>query len=527
MFAGGGGHIMRKTRIVGKTLMVACVLGMLLAATAQLGHGAEPVEIVVYNNSGAMSAVQGGDASDPNNVKFIHDYILKATGVSVKVIAPIVGSEEQKLNALLASGEQIDAFWGNWDRYYGKQVIQPINDLIKEYGAHIFARWPQESIKAMTGPDGKIWGIPRMTSTVATNPWVRTDWAAKLGVKFPETMAEFETYLEACAQHKDQLAGDDTIVLLAEIVGKHNSAGLFQTFVGGFTKYGFSNWPDSDGKLKPYFLQPGYTDFLKTMNRWYTKGYMYAEFASLNRQKIRELVKTGHVAATATWYSNVANVHWDMNQVAPDANFEIIPKGLEGPLGKTETVIPATTQGMLLAANSKHPEAVIKVMELYYSSPEAFATSQKGPKGKSWEWQDENKGIYKLLTKNLNYVRDFDFAVSVPASQTAGVDDPMFLKENQVWGFAGKGPNPPFGLDYSRGKMPYDAGVIYDVNELTEKIPTYSDLVRMMEEEQIKFIIGERPLSDWNAFLKELADLDLATWIDVHTAIYQRATKAN
>ncbi|PID55620.1 hypothetical protein CSB45_15170 [candidate division KSB3 bacterium] len=422
---------------------------------------------------------------------------------------------------MLAGGVQVDAFWGNWDKYYAKHVIIPINDLMAEYGAAILAKWPKESIQAMTDKEGKLWGIPRVTPTIAANPWVRSDWAEKLGVKFPETIEELETYLEACSQNKDKLAGDDTIILLAEIQGKHNSQGIFQTFVGGFTEYGFSNWPD-EGKIKPYFLQDGYIDFLTTMHRWYSKGYMYPEFASLNREKVRELVKTGHVAATATWYSNVANVHWDMNQVAPEANFEMIPLGIDGPKGKAETVRPASTQGMLISAQSKHPEAVIKVMNLFYSSPTAFAISQKGPQGTNWKWADEENGIYELLTDQLDYVRDFDFAVGLPAAATAGVDNPMFLKENEVWGLAGKGNTPPLGLDFSRGKMPYDANVIYDVNELAENIPTYNDLARVIEEEQIKFIIGDRPLSEWDQFIQELYDLDLATWIDVHTEIYNR-----
>ncbi|GAK57587.1 extracellular solute-binding protein family 1 [Candidatus Vecturithrix granuli] len=503
-----------------KRIMTLLVLVLVFLPLYAL-HAEDPVEIVIYNNSGAMSAAQGGAASDPKHVEFIHDYILKRTGVSVKVIPPVIGNEEEKLNAMLAGGVQVDAFWGNWDKYYGKGVIIPLNDLMPKYGPSILPKWPQESIKAMTDKDGNLWGIPRVTPTIATNPWVRTDWAEKLGVKFPETIDELETYLEACSQNKDKLAGDDTIILLAEIQGKHNSQGIFQTFVGGFTEYGFSNWPD-EGKIKPYFLQEGYLDFLTTMNRWYSKGYMYPEFASLSREKVRELVKTGHVAATATWYSNVANVHWDMNQVAPEANFEMIPLGIEGPKGKAETVRPATTQGMMISAQSKHPEAVVKVMELLYSSPEAYATSSKGPEGVNWEWTDKEKGLFKLLTEQLNYVREFDFAVGLPVQATAGVDNAMFLKENEVWGLAGKGKRPPMGLDFSRGKMPYDAGVIYDVNELAEKIPTYNDLVRVIEEEQIKFITGDRPLSEWNDFLQELNDLDLATWIDVHTEIYNR-----
>lgn len=507
-----------------RLLFVLFLLPALLFANGQQESGeGEGVEIVVYNNSGAMSAAQGGASSDPEHVEFVRNYIKEKTGVNVVVIPPVVGQEDQKLNMLLASGMQLDAFWGNWDQYYSKNVIMPINDLMEEHGTHILSHWPEASVTAMSDADGNLWGIPRVTPTLGCNPWVRRDWAETLGVKFPETVAELETFMETAAANKDKLAGDDTIIMLAEINGKHGSQGIYQTFVGAFTENGFSNWMDADGKLKPYYLQDGYTDFLKTMNRWYTKGYMYPEFASLNRQKVRELVKTGNVATTATWYSNVANVHWDMNQTNPDAEFILIQEGIDGPKGKAETIKPANSQGMLISSRSKQPEAVVKVMDLFYSSPEAFATSQKGPENVNWAWADESRGLYNLLTEKLNYIRDFDFAVGLPAAATAGTANPMYVKENEVWGLAGCGDNPPTGLDPSRGKMPFDVGVKYDPNVLSDQIAAYNDIKRMVEEEQIKFIIGERPLNEWDAFIGELYDAGLQQWIDVHTDIYNQA----
>lgn len=505
-------------------LLILLIPALLFANGQNEKVSDETVEIVIYNNSGAMSAAQGGATSDPENVELVREYIKEKTGVNVVVIPPVVGQEDQKLNLLLSSGMQIDAFWGNWDDYAGKDVIIPVGDLVDEYGSEILPHWPKESITAMSDPEGQLWGIPRVTPTCAASPWVRQDWADKLGVKFPETIAELETYMEAASLNKDLLAGDDTIILLAEINGKHGSQGIYQTFVGGFTEYGFSNWMDNDGKLKPYYLQDGYTDFLKTMNRWYKKGYMYPEFASLNRQKVRELVKTGNVASTATWYSNVANVHYDMNKIAPEAEFIMIQKGIDGPMGKGETVNPAGSNGMLISASCENPEAVVKVMNLLYSSPEAFATTQKGPMGKNWRWVDETNGVYET-EEALNYIRDFDFAVGLPAAATAGAKNPRSQKENEVWGLVGQGNNPPTGLDFSRGKMPFDVGVKYDPNILSDKISGYDDIKRMVEEEQINFIIGERDLSEWDDFINDLYSAGLDQWINVHTAIYNDAKK--
>lgn len=500
------------------TLFLSLVLVATFAtAGGQQDTSSDVPHIVIYNNSGAMNS---GIDSKPELFAEIQQYILENTGVLVDVIKPTAGQEEQKLNVLLAGGEQVDAFWGNWEQYSSRNVIIPLNELMADYGTDVLNAWPQGSIDACTDTEGNLWGIPRVTPTAGCGPWIRSDLVEKLGVKFPETIDEIETYLEAVKQANPD--GEGSIVMLAEMEGKHGSAGIFSAYVGGFTEFGYSNWMDSDGKLKPAELQAGFIDFVAKMKKWYDAGYIYPEFASLDRSTIREIIKSGKVAAATTWYSNVANVHFDMNKVKPEAEFKTIEFGVDGPMGKGETAIPPTTQSLLISSRCENPEAVVKVMNfLYDPSGTPFATSQWGPEGFNWVWEDQKNGVISLTTgERKDYGRDFDFAVGLPAAALAGADSEKGLKENEVWGLAGRGKTPPIGLDFSRTKWPVDAGVVYEPSIIDEEIPGYGDIQRMRAEEVTRFIIGERELSEWDDFVSELYDAGLQAWIDTHTRIY-------
>ena len=382
-----------------KRLFPLLLIMLLVFTITPFIFAASTPTIVVYNNSGS---IPGSAKSDPAQINEIRQWIREKTGVDVIVIAPPPGQEETKLNLMLASGEQVDAFWGNWTKYSGKGIIMPITKLIGQAPV-VKKAWPKESWQSLTDSDGKIWGVPRLTPFLGNPLWVRTDWLDKVGLKMPTNVAELEVVLKAFKEK--QPGGDGTIPLLAEVRGKHDSRGLCNALVGAFTPYGYTNWYDKkDGKLKIAQLQPGYKDFLAKMNDWYQKGYIYPEFASLDRPRIRELVRLNRVGTAATWYSNITNTTmWQLAQTVPGAKYEFPVGGLVGPMGKAETGKGATNEGMLISARCKNPAALMKVMNFLYSSPENHMKAWFGPEGNTWQWTDKSKFIYKTIKPQAGY----------------------------------------------------------------------------------------------------------------------------
>ena len=125
--------------------------------------------IVIYNNSGAFSVAGAEAGSDAAAYKEMQDYILKETGVKVEIIMPPsdAGASIEKLNLLLAGGDQMDAWWGNWRDYANDGIIVPLTDYVKSPEAKaLYDLWePWGAWEKVSDESGTIWAIPRMTDT--------------------------------------------------------------------------------------------------------------------------------------------------------------------------------------------------------------------------------------------------------------------------------------------------------------------------------------------------------------------------
>ena len=491
------------------TLLMLVLLALVITAPLAFAAPKAAPVVVIYNNSGVITS---GAMSKKEQVEEIKQWLQKKTGVEVTVIVPPPGQEENKLNLILAGNDQLDAFWGDWTKYQPKGALMPINDLLNKYGPNIKKTWPKGSWDAMTDKNGKIWGIPRVASLMGNPLWIRTDWLQKLNLKMPTTIDEYEVVLKAFKDNKP--GGEGTIPLLAEVRGKHASRGLHNTLVGAFTPYGYANWYDTtDKKLKPSELQPGFKDFLAKMHDWYEKGYIYPEFASLDRPRIKELIRLNKVGSAATWMSNVTLTKYFLNQTVPEADYAIPPGGISGPKGKGETIRPASLEGILFSARSKNAASTMKVINFLYSDIENHMIGWYGPVGSCWEWVDKSKGIYRSTKPKVGYYSEYAFSVGLYMEiKTHGTNPEM---EKHQWYLEKEATN------FSRGKMPVDSGVIYDPKVIQDKVPGYADLERMKEEEEVKFITGARPLSEYDEFIKELYKAGLDKWIEAHTQMFK------
>lgn len=478
------------------------------AETAGGKDKAEPIKIVVYNNSGIISS---SEASDPEIIAQIHDWLLEETGYDVVIKTPSAedgGSTE--LNLLLGSGEQIDLFWGDWTTYAANGAILPLNSYLEAKGQRIVPAWTEQAWAAMTNGEGEIYGIPRSTPVSGNPLWVRTDWLEQFGMAQPATIEEYEAYLAKVVEEKP--AGDGTVALLADINGKHNSKGLHNTFLGAFTEYGYSNWLDkATGEVKPAELQDGFDDFLEKMNQWYEAGYIYAEFANLDVTTIRDLIKSGVVGSTAVWYSNLTLTDYDLKAKFPTANYDYCRTGLTGDKGFAETAKAASTTGAMISVNCQHPEAVIDLLNFLYD-PDNYMISWYGPEGKFWKWTDAQNHVYETIGEISGYHYEYCLTAGLPCETAVSGNNAQQARHQEFL----RNEHP----DLSRVKTHFDDGVVYDESQIRSVCPGYDDIQRMLAEETVKFIMGTRSLSEFDQFIEELYDAGMQSYIDSLTEQY-------
>ncbi len=494
--------------------------------------------IVIYNNSGAFS-VSGAEAgSDEAAYKEMQDYILDQTGVKVEIIMPPsdASAEKEKLNLLLAGGDQIDAWWeDDWGKYAKDGIIIPLNEYLEAPEAKaLWDLWePWGSWEKMTDSDGNIWAIPRNTDTVPYPIMYRTDWLDLLGMDVPSTLDELNDYLYKIKE-LDPYGNGETIPLMLE--KGTSELGILDraeyAFLGGYVENGNGKWIDeTDGKVKPEWLADGYTDFLKQMNQWYQDGIIHKENFTMDVDTVRGNITKGAVAASAAWYSRVTLTEATTRENIPDFDRDKYTyaycandKGTIGPNGSLmQTRSVANTRGLMISSKCKHPEAVMKFVEWSFEW-ENYTTEQYGLEGKYWQYNPESENAKEnkdvvLIEGGPTYARDFLMSLAVPLEvQTTEYDDDGIQEMHNFW-------LQKRLSDYQSTIDPgIENGIVWDKVALAENIPSLNDLNTYKDEELIKFVNGTRSLDTWDAFIEECYQIGLQDYIDEYTRQYEEMT---
>lgn len=106
---------------------------------------------------------------------------------------------QQKLELALSTGENYDLFWYGApfvSVYYTKGYIQPLDELLDQYGQDLIAHIPAENFK-QNRIDGKLWAIPSQAFTSAgkfSSVMVRQDLLEKAGIPDIKTIADLELF---------------------------------------------------------------------------------------------------------------------------------------------------------------------------------------------------------------------------------------------------------------------------------------------------------------------------------------------
>lgn len=482
-----------------KALVTLLALLLVCGALPAQSMAEDPTTIVIFQNTGKLSAA-GATGSTEEAYKMVQDKILEETGILVEVIVPPTGSGAEKLNAMLASRQEMDVFQGSWVTYY--DAVQPVTELLDEYGENILAAWSEDTVRSLTR-QGEIIGMPRQIAPARAYPtYVRQDWLDKLGLAAPTTIEEMEAMLKAFLE-EDPAGNGQTIPMGTYLPGLNG--GLSAAFTGK----GYGNYLDAeDNRIKPVELLPGYRDFIEKMAEWYDKGYMYVESFTTDRARYNELIIQGNFGSFVYWASLVPLQYPYMLDAYPEAKYVLTD--LASDKGFAETHVNASPNAMLIPRYSEKAEAVVKLANWAYADVENHLTMEMGIEGVHWNWVDKEKGLIEQV-ENSGYMGDFVITMGITETWFS-FDDPLRAMQNEWL----RGP----AQDMSRTQSADDWFVIYDTALIDEAAPMRADIKRMLEEEVIKFITGVRDLSEWDMFIEELYAIGLDAYIDAHTAQY-------
>ncbi|WP_219837839.1 hypothetical protein [Paenibacillus sp. R14(2021)] len=168
--------------------------------------------------------------------------------------------------------------------------------------------------------DGKLYAIPRMTYP-NTDMWaidraifVRKDWMDKLGMKDPQSFAEFDALMKAFAdKDPDGNGKNDTTGIVM------NTLGYFKAvFMPTFPQFENGSWVKEDGKWMPFYASKQMDQVITQARQLYADGGLDPDFAVEKAGEANQKFYQGKAGALALAANSVAGsngiqAEWEKN----------------------------------------------------------------------------------------------------------------------------------------------------------------------------------------------------------------------
>ena len=444
--------------------------------------------------------------------------IEKQTGINIEFIHPTVGMAKEQFNLLfMDTGSLPDIIMLSNDTWYEGGLNQMYEDgLIIDVAPYLEQYAPQykslvdgnraASKKIYQGDNAdRIYGFYRMDlgKAIPFNRCIcRADWLEEFGMSVPTTIAEYEAYFDAVLANKPgvtpfymSLSDSSQQVLL----------------MGAFDMY--CNWYQIDGQAHYYANEPAYKDYLALMNKWYEKGYMSKDLATLTSNEVYALFDGGQLAC----YTGNVDQAYDRLLSVEGVKQTPCPYMRKEADSKLHTDISnaPVSSGLayvsVITTNCKDVEAAVQLLNYSYTW-EGAVIAGVGVEGLTFEWKD-----------GVPYYTDY--VLNNPDGKTAGniaYCDRIHLGSKMWWGDNLTGPYTGKAINrklYSDDPNVDNAYVMPAINLSTEDTERRNEIMAEVDtyvaEMKFAFITGKESLDNFDKYVEKVNSLGLPEAIEI------------
>ena len=295
------------------------------------------------------------------------------TGVNLEFEIAPPGTEQEKLNLVLASGDLPDLIVGfgidpSTQAIYGPQgVFLPLNDMIEEYGVEIKKVFEGSPLvkDLITAPDGNIYGLPQVNECYhcfySQRAWINQTWLDNLGLPMPQTTDELFDVLMAFKNEDANGNGDpdDEIPLAAATTSWNTNLDGFLMQPFEFSEQFNNNryLVLRNGEVSSAVTTEGWREGLRYLKKLYDNDLFGDESFTQEHTQMRQLVETEGAALLGMAIAGGPNV---LASVAGERwkEYLAVPP-LEGPTGLRQTAYSpwGTRSGdCVITSAAKFPE---------------------------------------------------------------------------------------------------------------------------------------------------------------------------
>ncbi|MFC8094374.1 extracellular solute-binding protein [Streptomyces sp. NPDC057301] len=507
--------------------------------------------------NGAMKEYRAGQqfkAAKPLSFSMLHNnnpvYPLKGdwlfwkevterTGITLKPVDVPLADYEKKRSVLIGAG---DAPFLIPKTYHPSEVafvssgaVLPVSEyvhLMPNYQAKV-KKWKLEpELDSIRQSDGKYYLLPGLHEKAKSGYSLsfRTDVLDDLGLTLPTTWDEVYTVLKALRQeYPDKYPWTDRWSTNTPF-----PCGALLSYLG--QAYGVkAGWTYTnvtfDTKARKFVFN-GATDSYRQMVEYLRT--LVAEklldpesFTQQDEQAVQKLLAEKSYVISANPQELVQNYRYNLQKQVEGAKIEMVPVPL-GPAGPVVLGGTRLENGIMISSEALKSDSFVAMMQFV-----------------DWLWySDEGQTLCKWGVKGVTYTESGGRYELEPGISLMGSDPdaPKDLQKdygffNGVFTYGGSWAlvSSSFSPDENafqdamteRSQLPIDPA--HPLQSVEQEQATLWDtpLRDHVTQNTLKFVLGKRPMSAWDAYVTELKSKNMDQLVDLHNRAYERFSKEN
>lgn len=451
--------------------------------------------------------------------------LSEETGVKVEYIHPVQGQGAEQIQLLIASDELPDLVKHSWNTYPGgpemaiaDEYIYDIGDLIDKFAPALkkMLSEKKEWDKQIKTDSGKYYSVPMFLEPgllqICYGPVLRGDLLEKLKLEAPTTIEEWEKVLRAFKENGVQYP----------YMGDFNQ--MLDTFASGFGFY--KEWYHDNGEIKYGYSQPGYKEFLMTLNRWYEEGLIHPDFLTLDTTKIQSEMLNGKAGSSSFWAGSGMGPLLKAAEEFGEYSF----KGVQFPAeekGKNAEYNYITAQvlmgsGTAISKNCKNPELAMRLID-YAFTEEGKMLSSFGIEGVSYNMVEGYPKYTDIIHNNPD-----EYTVSQAiAAYTLNGHIPMLQDVRYIEQYYTQPELSAAQREWNKTNM--NDHIVPQLYVKEEESAKSADIMvnvnTYAQEMAIKFITGRESFDKYDDYLKQLETFGLGEAVAFQQDAFDRYNK--
>ena len=431
----------------------------------------------------------------------------------------------------VTSGDYPDLFGNNLVNFYtggrtamyADGVIIDLSDMLRDCAPDYYRYFSEDEnfAKQLTLDSGEVVSMSVYNKPINQGAVIRQDLLDELNLEIPETYGELENVLRAFVDSGRVQTGLYTYGLLStdHYSGFYNGFDLAMT--GAFMDVDYQ--VDEDNRVAMSIMTPQYREFIEMMARWYTDGLIPQDFYTLNEGNTNGVLLNATVGFSYSGvdymdpaFFNGSAAEGSQWVPIPDIRRTTDQTLRYGPIMQNVTSMCQ----LMISSACEYPEIALSYMNWFFTEEGSMAFNL-GEEGVSYV--DNGDGTYTYTDLVLHNPEGL--AVRQARWLHAGIDVMPFLYVSE-WQDGAAAVN-----DYQRSaadiwnQNKVTDGIYYgdlSVEETEEYSAMASDLLTYIYAEIPGFVMGDRPMSEWDSFQSALSDMGAERMVELKQEAYDR-----